>query len=56
MPRRVTAISTDRRLIGQAQACHSQFDGAVGAVAGFQTIDIFAQITASFGADQGDRK
>jgi hypothetical protein len=40
MPKRVTAISTV----------------PVGAVAGFESIDIFAQIAATFGADQGDRK
>ena len=48
--------ATVRRLIGHAQARHRQLDGAVGAVAGFQTIDIFAQIAAPLGADQGDRK
>ncbi|MNK95558.1 hypothetical protein D3C87_1157970 [compost metagenome] len=48
--------TTGGRLIGHAKACHSQFDGEVGAVTGFQAIHIFAQIAAPFGADQGDRK
>src|SRR3989344_615067 len=48
--------ATGCRFIGHAEARHRQFYGAVRAVTGFQAVDIFAQITAALGADQGDRK
>ncbi|MNF99579.1 hypothetical protein D3C84_824840 [compost metagenome] len=48
--------TTVRGRVRHAQTGHGQFHGAVRAVAGFQTIDVFAQIAAPLGADQGDRK
>ena len=45
-----------RRVIGHAQAGDGDLHGPVRAVAGFQSIDVFAQIAAPLGADQRDRK
>lgn len=44
------------RDIGQAQTGNRQLDGAVRAVTGFEPVDVFTQVAATFSADQGDRK
>ena len=57
-----TAMQQDHRnaahraAIGHAQTGDGQLHGAVRAVPGLEAVDIFAQITAPFGANQGDRK
>ncbi|MNY30632.1 hypothetical protein D3C86_1647460 [compost metagenome] len=48
--------ATHGRLIGHAQAGDRQLDTRVRTVGRFQTINVFAQIAAPLGADQGDRK
>ncbi|MNE77825.1 hypothetical protein D3C80_1741780 [compost metagenome] len=43
-------------MLGPTQAGQGQLDRGVGAIVGLEEIDVFGQITAQLGADQGDGK
>lgn len=43
-------------LISQAQASHGQLHAGIGTQAGLDAIDIFTEVAAALGTEQGDGK
>lgn len=41
-------------LVGQAQASDGQLDARIGAVAGLDPVDVFAEVAAALGTEQRD--